>query len=232
MKTSKFLFAVATAAVVIGPMQLQAAPDSEEQAKMRAMLRRMMQETPAQAEKSPAPAPAAVVPPPKAAPAPAPAPAPVKAGFSEVPPPSKPLPPPPAPVAPPAPKPVAATAVVAVPAVAANPAQQGFDPVPSSDNSAALAKAQEAMRLKMIETQTVATTAATPVAAQTPVPVVAPIAAASPVATPAYTPIEAPDSPLSTTKQSKLADLLARYKADTITAQEYHTQRAAILAQP
>jgi hypothetical protein len=45
-------------------------------------------------------------------------------------------------------------------------------------------------------------------------------------------PIEAPALPISAAKAQKLDELLARYKADHISAEEYHTQRAAILAEP
>lgn len=56
--------------------------------------------------------------------------------------------------------------------------------------------------------------------------------ATQPAGSAGYAPIEGPTSPLSAAKQAKLADLLVRYKADSITAEEYHTQRAAILAAP
>jgi hypothetical protein len=45
-------------------------------------------------------------------------------------------------------------------------------------------------------------------------------------------PIAAPSSPISAEKQGQLDTLLAKYKADQITPDEYHRQRAAILAQP
>jgi hypothetical protein len=48
----------------------------------------------------------------------------------------------------------------------------------------------------------------------------------------AFRPLEAPPSSLSASKETRLAELLQRYKADQITPQEYHTQRAAILAEP
>ena len=47
-----------------------------------------------------------------------------------------------------------------------------------------------------------------------------------------YQPILAPDLPISTAKQEQLQALLVKYKADQITPNEYHAQRAAILAQP
>lgn len=51
-------------------------------------------------------------------------------------------------------------------------------------------------------------------------------------ATDTFRPMEAPPSALPASKEARLADLLQRYKADKITPQEYHTQRAAILAEP
>ena len=39
-------------------------------------------------------------------------------------------------------------------------------------------------------------------------------------------------APVLSSKEQKLQDLLARYKADELTPQEYHEQRAAILAGP
>ncbi len=44
-----------------------------------------------------------------------------------------------------------------------------------------------------------------------------------------FAPIAAPALPLSAIKQQKLQDLLAKYKADQITPEEYHRQRAVIL---
>jgi hypothetical protein len=45
-------------------------------------------------------------------------------------------------------------------------------------------------------------------------------------------PIEAPLLPVSATQQAQLQALLAKYKANQITPEEYHNQRAEILAQP
>ncbi len=44
--------------------------------------------------------------------------------------------------------------------------------------------------------------------------------------------MEAPLSPLSGSKSARLSVLLERYTADQITPREYHTQRAAIVAEP
>ena len=45
-------------------------------------------------------------------------------------------------------------------------------------------------------------------------------------------PIASPDLPISAAKASQLQALLAKYKADQISPEEYHKQRAAILAEP
>jgi hypothetical protein len=45
-------------------------------------------------------------------------------------------------------------------------------------------------------------------------------------------PIEAPLLPITATQQAQLQALLARYKANQISPEEYHRQRAEILAQP
>jgi hypothetical protein len=47
-----------------------------------------------------------------------------------------------------------------------------------------------------------------------------------------FKPLEAPPLPISLEKQQKLNDLLPKYQADTISPEEYHKQRAAILAGP
>ena len=45
-------------------------------------------------------------------------------------------------------------------------------------------------------------------------------------------PITAPALPISATKEEKLQALLTKYKADQISPEEYHRQRAAIIAEP
>jgi hypothetical protein len=42
----------------------------------------------------------------------------------------------------------------------------------------------------------------------------------------------APALPIAATKEQRLQQLLSQYKADQITPQQYHEQRAAILAEP
>jgi hypothetical protein len=45
-------------------------------------------------------------------------------------------------------------------------------------------------------------------------------------------PIESPLLPVTSTQQAQLQALLAKYKANKISPEEYHNQRAEILAQP
>ena len=130
-------------------------------------------------------------------------------------------PPPPVVVAP-----VAAPATVAVTTAA-----------PMDD--AATARAREALRQKMMEmdAQSGAAVAAAPGVTFTPTPVVAPGATTATGMTAAtaaagYKPIAVPASPLTGTKEARLAALLQQYKADLITPEQYHTQRAAIIAEP
>ncbi len=47
-----------------------------------------------------------------------------------------------------------------------------------------------------------------------------------------FAPMAAPPSSLSGSKEARLAELLELYRADKITPQEYHTQRAKIIAEP
>ncbi len=49
---------------------------------------------------------------------------------------------------------------------------------------------------------------------------------------PVFKPLEAPPLPISAEKQQKLSDLLRKYKMDEITPEQYHEQRAKILAGP
>jgi hypothetical protein len=44
--------------------------------------------------------------------------------------------------------------------------------------------------------------------------------------------IPAPPLPINAAKADRLAALLGKYQADQISPEEYHTQRAAILAEP
>jgi hypothetical protein len=47
-----------------------------------------------------------------------------------------------------------------------------------------------------------------------------------------FPPLQPPPPAISAAKRQRLDDLLARYKADQITPEQYHEQRAKILAEP
>jgi len=49
---------------------------------------------------------------------------------------------------------------------------------------------------------------------------------------PAFQPIQSPTLPISGDKQQRLSELLQKYRNDEITPEQYHEQRAQILAQP
>ena len=49
---------------------------------------------------------------------------------------------------------------------------------------------------------------------------------------PAFTPIPGPPPSVSADKEQRLQELLRKYRADQITPEEYHQQRAKILAEP
>ena len=135
-----------------------------------------------------------------------------------------------------------------------------FASVRAQDNPAQAA-AREALMKQMNqvqapEPQTPAAAPAAPVAPAAPAVVVEPAAAApaapaavaapavvilqtnvvaappASVSIPSPAPIVAPALPISMTKEQRLQALLAQYKSDQITPEQYHTQRAAILAEP
>jgi hypothetical protein len=56
--------------------------------------------------------------------------------------------------------------------------------------------------------------------------------AAETTAKAALIPMPVPVLPIPLSKEEKLNQLLAHYKSDQITPEEYHKQRAAILAEP
>jgi hypothetical protein len=240
MQTKNFLVALGAAAVLAAPIQAMAAPDNEAQAKMREALRLKMEQL-----NEPAAPVAPVAPAAPAAPAAPKAPSPTPVA--------------PAPVTDPdtearlrealrqqtAPAPAPKATVVAPVPLKAAPAPTSsavFSEVPDNGGTSNDAALREALRTKPVAAPVAAAPAA-PVTSQ-PTPKAQPAAEAIPtfVATPAAAPaptrsnltanMEAPPSPLTSAQETKLADLLARYRADQISAQEYHTQRAAIIAAP
>ena len=47
-----------------------------------------------------------------------------------------------------------------------------------------------------------------------------------------FEPLAAPPSSLPATKEGRLAELLRKYKADELTPEQYHIEKAKILAEP
>lgn len=233
MQTSKFLVVIGAAALLAAPSSTFAGPDNEAQAKMREALRQKMEELNAAATPAPAPVvPPVVIEPVTPAPTPAPAPQPKPVVVEEV-----------KPVARPAtvvvPVPVEAPVVTPAPAPAPAPVLKvkvekkdpRFSDVPDEAGDAPAAKLQEALRQKLAaeKASNPAPAMAAPVAPAKPAKPV--VATAPVVAVPITANIETAPSPLSGSKQERLAELLRRYKADEVTPQEYHTQRAKILAE-
>jgi len=122
----------------------------------------------------------------------------------------------------------------------------------SSPDSPEVAKAREAMRQKLAESpqpagnQNVVTAARAQTEAQTKAEKAAQLeadkaeAAAkaertakrnAKLAPNAFQPIEAPALPVSNEKQQRLAELLQKYRADQVTPEQHHLERAKILAE-
>jgi hypothetical protein len=232
MQTTKLLSVIGLVAAFLAFAPNRGTGDTQAQIKAREALRQKI----AELEGSPAspPKPAAPQPPPApATPAkPATPPAPVAAPQSK------------APVAPVAPAPVFA----AVPAATA-PSSSIFGPVPDAVENENTARAREALRQQMafefgpvpdaVEDANTARARAAMRAEmallqRTPAVPMKPGRSTASTALIASTPLvmEVPPYPLTGSKAARMAELLQRYNADQITPKEYHTQRAAILAEP
>jgi hypothetical protein len=102
------------------------------------------------------------------------------------------------------------------------PSSSEFGPVPEAVTNANASRYLAAMRAEMallkgaptVPTKSGRPTVSTALIASTPLV------------------MEVPPDPLTSAKAARMAELLQRYKADQITPKEYHTQRAAILAEP
>ena len=129
-------------------------------------------------------------------------------------------------------------------------------PLRAADADTESAKPREALQQKMkeLETQPPAQTTA-PARASAPASAAAKPAEAKPQPTaskpevkptaekapkspaavknaPAFPPIQAPPPTVSADKQQRLADLLRKDKAEELTPEEYHQQRAKIMSEP
>jgi len=201
MQTTKFLVGIGAAAALIVPSTVVAGPDSEAQAKLREAMRQKMEELNAQAA-------------PVSAPMAPPAPQPKEVIFEPA----------------PAPRPVTVVVPVPVESTPAAPRVESvFTPVDSAAAETQNDQLLQALRAKLAEEKATnpAPVVAAPVAPARP----AAVSAAPVLSIPLTANMEAPPSPFSSSKQSRLAELLRRYEADQITPLEYHTQRAQIIAE-
>jgi hypothetical protein len=124
------------------------------------------------------------------------------------------------------PSPTQAPAAAAPATMMAQPVVNSSMVAPAGQEDAQTARLRQALYDRMAQENAAAQiTAPAPVAAGQP-------AEAKPVpAVPAPVPMVAPPLPISGTKEQRLAELLRQYKADTITPQQYHEQRAKIIAE-
>ncbi len=132
--------------------------------------------------------------------------------------------PPPVAAAPAAPAPNPPPSAPA-PAMAAAPVN------PVTGDTAAQAEARAALAQKMADLG-ITTSQPTAITATAPTATTAPAATKNSATTLQRIPMIAPALPISATKEEKLRVLLARYEADLISPEQYHEQRAAILAAP
>lgn len=106
-------------------------------------------------------------------------------------------------------------------------------PVPAANNPASEEQLRKALHQQMDMTPepepVVSAPAETP-AMETPAETPKTAKAAAMAANYEFKPLAAPDLPISDEQQKKLESLLSLYKANVITPEQYHQQRAAILA--
>ena len=140
-----------------------------------------------------------------------------------------------------APAAAASSAAATAPVVAAPLSSSGdsrFSEVPNlpSANPDAVAKARDAMRQTDVAAPPVVNAAGKPAPIVVNQPAPWTVSAPPPPAPKPtgkeskFPPIPAPDLPITADKNQKLADLLQKYNSDQITPEEYHSERAKILA--
>jgi hypothetical protein len=216
---------VAVPAAQPAPAPVLAVPppaDSESIAKAREALRQKMNELETQPGQA-VPQPVVVAPPAPKKPAPVALPAPAA------------RPTPPAQWTPTSPaQPVAQPAPARMPEPAVQTTARPVLVAPPPVDSETIAKAREALRQKMNELEMQAA-AANP---GQPAPIIAPqgptpanSAKRNPMLS-SFPPLQGPAPAVGADKEQRLQELLRKYKADQITPEEYHQQRAKILAEP
>ncbi|MDB6019081.1 MAG: hypothetical protein JWR19_3570 [Pedosphaera sp.] len=228
MRIPKLLLITCVAVVGVAGSLLAQRPDSDLQTKAREQLRQRMYELDHPGSSAPASfipvAPVVPIAPTVKVAVPVPAPAPAAPAPVMTPTPAAPAAVEATPAAPakemempaPAAAPVAVTPVPAEPNTVVITADE-----PVTPNAEAQAKAAEALRQKMMELNT-------PPKMTTP----APAAKVAPVSVHTASSATFTTPPMAGSKEQRLADLLQAYKSDQINPQEYHMQRAKILAEP
>ena len=111
-------------------------------------------------------------------------------------------------------------APAAAPAIKPEPAMA----VSSAEDDAQTARLREALRLRMAEESTKVVAPTQTVTQKETIVTGKPTPSTS-------ASVKAPPLPIPSTKEERLAQLLKQYKADEITPQEYHQQRAKIMAE-
>ena len=225
MQTTKLLFVIGLVGTLAASELTSSAVDTPQQIQARQALRQKMAELNSLSATNTAPA---------ATPPPAPAtlekpvtPTPPAPPPQAVPPVATPqkkapvVPVAPVPAPPPAPAPAPAPVPTPAPAVKI-PNSSEFGPVPETVANANASRNLAAMRAEMALLQR---TPAVPTKSGRSTVSTA-LIASSPLV------MEVPLDPLTGAKAARMAELLQRYQADQITPKEYHTQRAAILAEP
>lgn len=231
MQISQTFVKCSIVAMLAATLSIRAA-DTETEARMREALRQKLSESsPAAPAEQPSPA--------KPVEAPKPAPAPKKPAPVAQPAPVK-----PAPAPTPAPKPVVAKPVEkavinSTPVAATTPPPAA----PVAIDDAQAERLREALRARMqqeaaspvapIETAPQASKVETPAAAANVQAPETQQAAPTETKAPAKGRItfEAPASPVAGSKEQRLQQLLQQYKADQITPEKYHQERAKIIAE-
>ncbi len=150
---------------------------------------------------------------------------------------------------------VPARPAVPAPATKPRPGTEAVQTAPTISDAKVQAKARAALEQKMSELNqqnwaTPAVAPATPPPPQTQPVAISPVKPAPPAVKPevmspanqinanypgkelGLKPIQAPLLPISAAKEAQLQALLERYKADQITPEQYHAERARILAEP
>ncbi len=150
---------------------------------------------------------------------------------------------------------IPAQPAVQAPATNPGPGTEAVQTTPATSDAEAQAKAKAALEQKMSEmnqpnwatppvnpaavpapkTQPVAVTPVKPVPSTVKPEAMTPpsqINANFPGKELGLQPIQAPPLPISAAKEAQLQGLLQRYKTDQITPEQYHTERAKILAEP